>query len=64
LLRNVTKTQAEFLVISLWVSLDAIHAFAGEDLGKARYFDQDRKFLLEFEPNVVHYEVLSAPSSR
>jgi heme-degrading monooxygenase HmoA len=63
LLRKLTKTEAEFLVISLWDSFGAIHSFAGGDLEKARYFDQDRKFLLEFEPNVVHYEVLSAPSS-
>lgn len=62
LLRNVKETEAEFLVISLWDSFDAIRAFAGPDLEKARYFDQDRTFLLEFEPNVVHYEVLSAPS--
>ena len=63
LLRAVREEVAEFLVVSLWDSFDAIRAFAGEDLGKARYFDQDRKFLLEFEPNVVHYEVLSAPST-
>jgi len=62
LLRKVNAKEAEFLVISLWDSFDAIRAFAGEDLEKARYFDQDRKFLLEFEPNVAHYEVLSAPS--
>jgi heme-degrading monooxygenase HmoA len=62
LLRNLKKADAEFLVISLWDSFDAIRAFAGEDVEKARYFGQDRKFLLEFEPNVVHYEVLSAPS--
>ena len=62
LLRNRKKTEAEFLVISLWASYDAIRAFAGEDLERARYFEQDRKYLVEFEPNVVHYEVLSAPS--
>lgn len=61
LLSKVGPVEADFLVISLWDSTDAIRAFAGADLEKARYFEEDRRFLLEFEPNVAHYEVQSAP---
>jgi hypothetical protein len=33
-------------------------AFAGEDVEKAKYYPEDDGFLLEFEPRVVHYEVV------
>jgi hypothetical protein len=42
---------------SLWESIDAIKTFAGEDYERARYYPEDKGFLLEFEPNVQHYEV-------
>jgi heme-degrading monooxygenase HmoA len=60
-LRRVRDGIAEFLLISLWDSYDAIRAFAGPDFEKAVYYPEDTKFLLELEPNVSHYEVLSAP---
>ena len=60
-LRRITGDRADFLLVSLWDSLDSIRAFAGRDIEKARYFPKDREFLLEFEPNVTHYEVLAAP---
>lgn len=60
-LRRVRDGIAEFLLISLWDSYDAIRAFAGPDFEKAVYYPEDKKFLLELEPNVSHYEVLSAP---
>jgi heme-degrading monooxygenase HmoA len=60
-LRRIEGDRAHFLTISLWESQDAIRKFAGEDLDKARYYPEDREFLLEFEPNVTHYEVLVHP---
>ena len=51
---------AHFLTLSYWEDEDAIRAFAGDDLLKARYYPEDSDFLLEFEPEVVHYEVRSA----
>lgn len=47
-----------FLLLSLWQSLDSIRAFAGDDVERARYYPEDRDFLLELEPRVQHYEVL------
>jgi hypothetical protein len=38
-------------------------AFAGEDIAVAKYLPQDREYLLEFEPTVVHYEVVGGGSS-
>lgn len=60
-LRRTEGDRAHFLLLSLWDSLDAIRAFAGQDFEKARYFPEDQEFLLEFEPTVGHYEVLAVP---
>lgn len=46
-----------FITLTFWESLDAIRGFAGDDLEKAKYYPEDKDFLLEFEPRVVHYEV-------
>jgi hypothetical protein len=35
-----------------------IHGFAGDDVEQAKYYPEDAEFLLEFEPTVVHYEVV------
>jgi len=37
--------------------MDAVKRFAGAEVDKARYYPEDREFLLEFEPTVIHYEV-------
>lgn len=61
MLRRTKGEVSEFLLLTLWDSMDSIRAFAGDDVDKARYFPKDREFLLEFEPTVDHYDVLSAP---
>ena len=43
---------------TLWEDEDAIRRFAGDDLLKARYYDKDADFLLEFEPEVLHFEAV------
>ena len=60
-LRRIEKDNAHFLLISLWDSMESIKAFAGDDIEKARYYADDKRWLLEFEPNVTHYEVLVHP---
>jgi heme-degrading monooxygenase HmoA len=62
-LRRAGAGQAEFVLISLWESFDAIRRFAGEDLEKAVYYPEDRAFLLSLEPTVSHYEVLASPGT-
>jgi len=46
-----------FLTMTFWESMDAVRGFAGQDVEAAKYYPEDRDFLLEFEPKVVHYEV-------
>ena len=47
-----------FVTMTFWDSLDVIRGFAGEDIDLAKYYPEDRDFLLEFEPTVAHYEVV------
>ena len=56
-LRRIESDRAHFLTLSFWASLDAIKTFAGEDYERARYYPQDREFLLDFEPTVQHFEL-------
>lgn len=56
-MRREDGKQTEFLVISIWESIDAIKRFAGKDYGKAVILDRDREYLLEVEPTVRHYEI-------
>jgi heme-degrading monooxygenase HmoA len=49
-----------FVTLTFWDSMDAIRAFAGDDVERAKYYPEDKDFLLEFEPTVTHYEVVGA----
>ena len=60
-LRRVSGGEAEFTLISLWESWDAIKAFAGADYERAVYYPEDQRFLQQLDPGVKHYEVLSSP---
>jgi hypothetical protein len=61
---KVPSGEAHFLFFSLWDSWEAIRAFAGEDVDRARYYPEDAEYLLELEPTVTHYEVLLAPAGK
>jgi heme-degrading monooxygenase HmoA len=60
-LRRTEGGVTHFLLITVWESIDAIKAFAGEDYEQARYYSEDDEYLLEREQSVSHYEVLAAP---
>ena len=60
LLRRTDEDEAEFVLISLWDSLESIKAFAGEDVDIARYYPEDNPYLLEKAEKVVHYDVVTS----
>jgi heme-degrading monooxygenase HmoA len=60
-LRRVEDGYAHFLLVTFWESLDAIRAFAGDDVERAHYYAEDEAFLVELEPYATHYEVLQVP---
>jgi heme-degrading monooxygenase HmoA len=57
-LKRIEGKRAHFLLVTLWDSYDAIKAFAGDDYQRAKYYPEDRDYLIELEPNVRHYEVV------
>lgn len=59
--RPVEDERAEFVVLSLWDSRDAIVAFAGEDIEVARFYPEDDEFLVQREWTCAHYDVAVAP---
>ena len=57
-LRRKREGRAEFFLLTLWESWDAIRQFAGDNVEKAFYYPEDPDYLLTMEPEVEHYEVL------
>lgn len=47
-----------FITLTFWKDLESIKAFAGDEVETAKYYPEDQDYLLEFEPTVVHYEVV------
>lgn len=58
-LRNTKGNEGHFTLITFWENLDAIKNFAGNDYEKAKYYPEDKNYLLEFEETVMHYEVFA-----
>ncbi len=56
-LRRMEGDLAHFITLSFWDSREAVIGFAGPDLETAKYYPEDEKYLLEFEPTVMHYEL-------
>ncbi|HYQ81490.1 MAG TPA: antibiotic biosynthesis monooxygenase [Anaeromyxobacteraceae bacterium] len=56
-LRRDEGAITHFLTLSHWESMEAVRAFAGADPSRARYYPEDRGFLLEMEPEVQHYQL-------
>ena len=57
-LRRVAGDRAEFLLLTLWDSEEAIRRFAGDDIGRAVFYPEDERFLIERDERVQHYEVV------
>lgn len=56
ILRRVEADVCHFWTVTKWDSFESIKKFAGEDYEKARYYEEDKQYLLEFEPRVIHCE--------
>ncbi|MCC9204981.1 hypothetical protein [Arthrobacter sp. zg-Y769] len=55
--RSLDEGRSEIVTVSLWVSLEAIRAFAGADVGRAVFYPEDDRFLLERDRTVSHYSL-------
>lgn len=57
-LRRVADGRAEFLLLTLWESEEAIRLFAGDDIARAVFYSEDERFLIEKDDHVSHYDVV------
>jgi heme-degrading monooxygenase HmoA len=57
MLRRDAEGKTEFLTFSLWESMDAVKAFAGENPEVAVFYPEDDRYLVERDETVSHYEV-------
>ena len=57
-MRRIADGRADFLLLTLWDSLDAVRAFAGDDLERAVFYPEDDRFLVARDDRVTHYEVM------
>ena len=53
--------EVEFVTVTLWETLDAIRAFAGDDYELAVVPPEARRLLERFDERSRHYEVRAAP---
>jgi len=61
--RDLDSTRSEIVTLSWWTDIEAIKAFAGADIGQARYYPEDDRFLLTRPRHVHHYEA-TVPSAK
>lgn len=59
-LRRVVGDKAEFLLVSLWESPEAIEQFAGPTPDRAVFYPEDDRFLVARDETVDHFEVVFA----
>lgn len=60
MLRRDAGEDTEFMMFTLWDSIEAVKAFAGDEPEKAVFYPKDDRFLVRRDREVVHYEAFSA----
>lgn len=61
LLRRAIGAHQEMMIITIWESVDAIRAFAGEDVETAVFEPEARRLLPDRDERVKLYEVVRRP---
>jgi heme-degrading monooxygenase HmoA len=57
-LQRDVDDRVEFMMFSLWESMDAIRSYAGEAPERAVFYEKDDRYLIERDETVSHFEVL------
>lgn len=58
ILERADGDTTHLVTLTFWENLAAVRGFAGGDAEAAKYYPEDKDFLLEFETRVMHYEVV------
>ena len=56
--------RVEFVTVTLWESLEAVHAFAGDDYEQAVVPPEARALLESFDERSRHYDVIARSAPR
>ena len=59
ILRRSVPTGVEFLVVTTWESIDAIHSFAGTDVETAVVPPRVQEMMVEYDNRVRHYQIVT-----
>jgi heme-degrading monooxygenase HmoA len=59
--RRIDGERCEYLVLSLWESIDDVKRFAGDEPERAVFYPEDDRFLIDRELTVTHWDVASGP---
>lgn len=58
ILRRPVLDGVEFLIVTNWTSLDAIRAFAGDDVETAVVPQLVREMMIDFDRSARHFEIV------
>lgn len=64
LLRRAINGAVEFVVLTLWESMDAVRKFAGADAGRAVVEPEAQAILSGFDESATHFEIVHSPEGR
>jgi heme-degrading monooxygenase HmoA len=57
MLRREVEDGEEFMMFTLWDSLESVKGFAGEDYETAVFYPEDERFLIRRDESSTHYSV-------
>ncbi|MFC2088307.1 antibiotic biosynthesis monooxygenase [Calditrichota bacterium] len=60
ILRRIENNICHFWTVTEWENIESIKKYSGENYERARYYPDDKKYLLEFEETVIHCETFPA----
>ncbi|PHR74674.1 MAG: antibiotic biosynthesis monooxygenase [Lutibacter sp.] len=58
-LKRTDNEFAYFNLVTFWENFEVIKNFAGKDFEKAKYYPEDKNYLIDFPKKVIHYEVFA-----
>ena len=56
--RRTEGDRVVFTTLSIWDGMDGIRRFAGDDVERARFYEEDDRFLIDRDWTVTHTEVV------
>jgi len=57
-MRRIGPDRAEFVIVTIWDSMDAVRAFAGDEPERAVFYPEDDRFLVARDDRVTHFDVV------